>query len=391
MDAVEQSPAPLRAGESTARIETVVVGGGQAGLAVACQLRRRGREAVVLDAAGRVGAAWRERWDSMRLFTPAGFDGLPGMPFPAPAWSLPTGAEMADYLEAYATRFDLDVRGGTRVDSVRPCVGGFLVEAGDLRVIAGAVVVATGAYGTPHVPPFAAGLRPAITQLHSRDYRRPSQLPPGPVLVVGAGNSGADVALDLAPDHDVTLAGRDVGQLPFDVTGLPARLALTRLLLRGVFHRVLTTRTPPGRRVRPTVLSRGGPLIRVRRRDLVAAGVERAPRVEGTSDGLPVLVDGRVLDVTGVVWCTGFRTDLSWLHVPGAETVAGTHDLPGHDRGVARGVPGLFFVGQPFLYALSSGMVHGVGRDADHVAAAIDRHVGAAARSATVRVPARTR
>jgi putative flavoprotein involved in K+ transport len=359
-------------GETTEHFETLIIGAGQSGLSVGYHLARLGRPFVIVDARDRIGAVWRERWDSLRLFTPARFDGLDGMPFPAPPHYFPTKNEMADYLEAYAARFDLPVRCGVRVDRLTRAGGRFVASAGERRFAADHVVVAMSDFQEPRVPAFADRLDPAIVQLHSCDYRNPGQLRAGPVLLVGAGNSAAELAAELAPHHTVSLSGRDTGQIPFRVEGRAARLGMTRLFLRGLFHSVLTVRTPLGRKVRRKVLHQGGPLIRVRTEDLARQGVERVPRTTGVHEGRPVLEDGRVLDVTNVVWCTGFHAGLDWIDLP----VHGPRE-PLHRSGVVDSEPGLYFVGLFFLHALSSTMIHGVGRDAKRVATAIAREVTA--------------
>jgi len=357
------------------RYGTVVVGGGQAGLSAAHHLGRHGESCAVLEAGDRVGDQWRSRWASLRLFTSAKYDGLDGMPFPAAPWSFPTGGEMADYLEAYAAALDAPVLTGVRVDGVAATPDGWLVTAGDRSFAARNVVLATGTYQVPHLPAFAETLDSRIVQLHSAQFRDASQLPDGDVLVVGAGTSGADVALQArAAGHRVQLAGRHPGQIPFDVDGLANRLVMARLVLRFAFHRVLTVRTPMGRALRPMVLSRGAPLIRYRSKDLAAAGVERAPRVTAVRGGRPVLEDGRVLDVASVVWCTGYRHDYTWVDAPGTST--DEHGVLVHDRGVVAGTAGLYLVGLHFLYAMSSAMIHGVGRDAAHVARHVARRTG---------------
>jgi putative flavoprotein involved in K+ transport len=345
-----------------------VVGGGQAGLSVGYYLAQRGLPFVILDANPRIGDSWRNRWDSLRLFTPARYDGLAGMPFPARAHAFPSKDEMADYLEAYAARFELPVRSGVRVDGLSRRGSRFLVTAGDQAFEADNVVVAMSNYQQPVVPAFASQLNPGIVQLHSREYRTPSQLQAGGVLVVGAGNSGADVAMEVAKGHPTWMSGRDVGHIPFRIEGLAARLFLVKFVLRFLFHRVLTVGTPLGRQVRPKVLSHGGPLIRIKPRDLAAAGVIRVPRTTGVRDGLPVLEDGRILDVTNVVWCTGFQPGFSWIDLP---VLGAGADEPTHERGLVPREPGLYFVGLAFLYSLSSIMIHGVGRDAERIAAAI--------------------
>jgi putative flavoprotein involved in K+ transport len=355
-----QSSAPM-----DERHEVIVIGGGQAGLSVGYHLQRQRVPFVILDARARVGDAWRERWDSLRLFTPRRYDGLDGMRFPGVANDFPAKDEMADYLEAYARRFRLPVRTGTRVDRLSREGDRYMVKVGDRRLEARQVVVAMSSYQRGVTPAFATQLDPAITQLHSVDYRRPSQLPPGDVLLVGAGNSGAEIAIDLARDgRRVWIAGRDVGQVPFSVQRPMVRRLLLPILFRIVFHRILTLDTPIGRKVRPTLIKGGMPLIRTRGRDLTAVGVTRVPRMEGVRGGYPLLADGTVRRVSGVVWCTGFDMGQSWIDLP----VFDPHGEPIQERGVVPGQPGLYFVGPHFLYSASSTMIHGIGRDAQHVA-----------------------
>ncbi|HZB60652.1 MAG TPA: NAD(P)/FAD-dependent oxidoreductase [Actinomycetota bacterium] len=347
------------------RYETVVVGGGQAGLATGYHLARLGRPFVILDAGQRVGDAWRARWDSLRLFTPARYSGLPGMGFPAAAWHYPTKDEVAEYLETYAARFQLPVRAGVRVDGLTRQGDRYLVTAGERRFEAANVVVASGAYHLPLVPSFAAELDPGILQLHSSGYRRPAQLQEGGVLVVGAANSGAEIAVELSGAHRIWLSGRHPGSEP-----TRAGSRLDRLLTPPFWFfisQVLTVDTPIGRKLRPKLMGAGTPLARVRRRDIAAAGIERVPRTAGARDGLPVLEDGRALEVANVVWCTGYRPDFSWIDLP----VQGDDGQPRHDRGVVAGQPGLYFVGLFFQTAVSSALVGGVGRDAEQIVARI--------------------
>lgn len=352
---------------ATERLNTIIIGAGQAGLSAGYHLAKRGVSFVILDASARIGDVWRERWDSLRLFTPARHAGLDGLPFPAPSFSFPTKNQMADYLETYARTFALPVRSGVRVERVSRLGDRFLVVAGDQRFEADNVIVAMAHYQRPRVPAFASELSPAVVQLHSFDYRNQAQLQTGDVLVVGVGNSGADIAIETIADHRTWLAGPDTGHVPFRIDGLAARLVLSRLVLRVVFHRVLSIATPIGRKARPKLLHRAAPLIRVKPKALLAAGVVRVPRVVGVRDGLPLLEDGRVLDVANVVWCTGFDPDFSWIDLP----VFGSDGLPLHEGGVVATEPGLYFVGLHFLYAFSSDMIHGVGRDAARIADAI--------------------
>jgi putative flavoprotein involved in K+ transport len=364
------------------RVQVVVIGGGQAGLSVGYCLARRGLSFVILEKNARVGDSWRQRWDSLRLFTPAKYDGLIGLPFPAPAFSFPTKDEMADYLEAYAKRFDLPVRTGVNVDRVWRDGTRYIVDAGDRRFEADHVVIAMATYQAPRVPEYAGDLDPGILQLHSCEYRNPGQLRAGDVLIVGAGNSGADIALDVARSHHTWLSGRHPGNVPFDIEGRVARLMIP-FIFRVVFHRILTVRTPIGRRVRPSMISKGGPLIRVKPQDITAAGIERAPRVTGVRDGRPLLADGRVLDVANVIWCTGFHAGISWLDLP--NPVIAADGEPIHAAGVVRGEPGLYFVGLHFLYSLSSTMIHGIARDAERIANTIQERTAASVYSSTTR------
>jgi putative flavoprotein involved in K+ transport len=345
------------------RFDVIVVGAGQAGLSVGYHLKKRGLSFVILDGNERVGDTWRKRWDSLRLFTPARLDGLVGMKFPAPGGYFPTKDEMGDYLESYAARFELPVRCGIRVQKVARVGERYLVTAGGREMEADQVVVAMTNYQKPRVPAFAEELRPEIRQLHSSEYKSPAQLREGGVLVAGAGNSGAEIALDLPPGRKTWIAGRHTGHVPFDGESFLGKL-IAFILLRLVFHRILTIQTPMGRKARPKILSQGGPLIRSKPSDYAARGIEQVPRIAGVKDGLPVLADGRVLDVANVVWCTGFHPGFSWIDMPIFDEETGD---PRHEGGRVPEAPGLYFVGLHFLYSVSSPMIHGVGRDAKRI------------------------
>jgi putative flavoprotein involved in K+ transport len=236
------------------------------------------------------------------------------------------------------------------------------VTCGEHTLFAENVVVATGAFNTPRVPAFARELDARIVQLHSRHYRNPSQMQPGAVLVVGAGNSGAEIAIELAPHHKTWLSGPDTGQEP-----ARAGSHLDRLItpLMWLVATRLTVKTVGGRKLRDHFLDppRGIPLGRVRRKDFAAAGIERVPRMTGVNNGYPVLEDGRRLDVSNVVWCTGYRPDYDWIDL----SLPTHHGFPVHDRGIVHACPGLYFVGLLFLYSLSSALLGGVGRDARHI------------------------
>lgn len=345
----------------TERIDTVVVGGGQAGLVTGYYLSQQHRPFVILDANDRIGGGWRSRWDSLRLFTPARFDGLPGLPFPGPKHVAPTKDQMADYLETYAKTMRLPVRSGVRVSRITRAGDAYIVATDQGRIEAANVIIATGAHAHPHVPSFAPKLDPSIVQMHSLDYRNPSQLQPGGVLLVGAGNSGADIAMETIKTHPTWLAGRDVGHVPFHIESRVGRRAVH--VVRFVGQHVLTARSPIGRKVMPKLRANGAPLIRIKPKELTAAGVQRVGRVAGIEDGKPVLDDGRVLDVANVIWCTGFRPDWSWIELP----ITGEDGEPVHQRGVVTDQPGLYFVGLLFQFGATSDVITGVPRDARYV------------------------
>ncbi len=366
---LEQAERTSERAPQVERHDTVVIGGGQAGLAVGQQLAELGRDFVILDALDRVGDNWRRHYDSLRLYNPARMCSLPGRPFPGPGDRFPTRDEVAAYLEDYASSLDLPVRSGVRVERVESRQGGYLVVAGERSYEAANVVVATGTFGRPWVPPFATELDPDILQLHSSEYRNPAQLRPGPVLVVGASHSGADVANELADEHAVTLAGHVHGQAPFDIEGKVAKVLWP--VLGFMARHVLTIRTPVGRKARPEIRAHGGPLLRYRSSDLTGKGVEMiAERVTGANDGRPVLESGRSMDVANVVWSTGFRQDFSWIRLP----IIGEDGWPRERRGIVEDTPGMYFMGLAFQYSFSSMLLLGVGRDARHVVAHLAKH-----------------
>ena len=348
--------------------DVIVVGGGQAGLSVGYHLKKLGLNFVILDASARIGDAWRKRWDSLRLFTPARYNGLDGMPFPASPHAFPTKDEMADYLERYAAHFQLPVMNGVRVDRLSREGDRYLVTAGALEFEAAHVVVAMASYQGRKVPGFAKELSPEIVQLHSSDYKGLSQLKPGGVLLVGAANSGAEIAIEtVTGGHPTWISGRDPGQVPFPIAKLWVHFFILPLLFRVVFHRILTVNTPMGRKMRAKMLTGGSPRIRQRRTDLVQAGVQWVDRTAGAKDGRPVLADGRTLDVQNVIWCTGYDNGLRWIDLPVFES----NGEPRHQSGLVESEPGLYFVGQHFQHAMSSTMIHGVGRDASRMVGTI--------------------
>ena len=346
--------------------QTIVIGGGQAGLAVGYYLAAHGLPFQILDAYGRTGDAWRKRWDSLRLFSPARYAGLPGLPFPARGDVFPTKNQVADYLEEYRRRFQLPVRHNTRVERLWREKERFAIAAGREQFAADNVVVAMANYQAPRIPDFARELDPQIVQLHSQEYRNAAQLRDGGVLVVGAGNSGAEIALEAAGSHPTWLAGKETGQIPWPIDSFVGRHLVTRLT-RIVFHHLLTLDTPVGRKVRPQVLHRATPLIRTTHKDLAKVGVARVPRVARVEYGLPVLASGRAMNVKNVIWCTGYQRGFPWIDLD----IFDNQGDPRQERGVVHSTPGLYFVGLHFQYAMSSGTLFGVARDAERVVQAI--------------------
>jgi putative flavoprotein involved in K+ transport len=347
------------------RFETVIIGAGQAGLSAGYWLAKHDIDFVILDANRRVGDVWRNRWESLRLFTPAKYSSLPGMAFPGDPYHLPAGHEVADYLEWYAQVNELPVRGGVRVTAVRRIDGLFEIATDGTHYQAENVVVATGAFQAPVIPRLAGELDPGIFQVHSSGYRNPSQLPAGAALVVGAANSGAQIALELSATRSTILAGRAVGSMP------------RRILGRDLFDFLWPTVMRPGadtrigRRIRASILGSTDKLIGMSEKDLVSDTLRRSGRVVGVRDGRPLLEDGSVADVTSVVWCTGFRPDFGWIDAP----ILGENGYPRHTRGVTE-VPGLYFLGLRFLHRLNSSLVGGVGADAEYVANAVASRYG---------------
>jgi putative flavoprotein involved in K+ transport len=347
--------------------ETVVIGAGQAGLAAGYHLAQRGEPFVILDAADRVGGSWLNRWDSLALFTPATRDGLPGAEFGG-GYTFPSRGELIAYLERYAERFELPLRLGTKVDGLFREDDGFRVTAGSESFLTRNVILATGVHRVPKIPAFAGELSPDIVQLHSADYRNPGQLQPGTVLIVGAGNSGAEIGVEVGKTHKVLLAGRNVGYLPIEMRGWQGKLMFP--LIWWVWEHILTENKKPGRKVQAEALEGHGEfLIRQKEKDLLAVGIERIARIAGVVDGHPQTEDGDVVDVANVIWCTGYKSDFAWIDLPGLDSSGRLAS----ERGCVTGQPGLYVLGQEFQYMFNSHTIGGVGKDAAYVVRDLSR------------------
>ncbi|QJY50756.1 NAD(P)-binding domain-containing protein [Pseudonocardia broussonetiae] len=322
------------------------------GHALTQQGPRAGKDFVILDAADRVGASWDSRWDSLRLFTPAGHTALPGLPFPGPPDAYPGKDDVASYLRQYATHFDLPVHAGATVErlTLDPCTRGFVLTTSRGTIRAGRVVAATGPFQVPAVPRLGANLAPWVMQVHSSEYRNPAQLPAGRVLVVGAGNSGAQIATELAATHEVTLAvGTRQPSLPQQLAGRDLFFWLTRTHVMDI-----TVGSRLGQR-----LATKEALIGTRLRDVARLGVRLTGRLTAADGGTVSFTGSDRQQVDAVVWATGYRPDYTWLP---AEAV-GADGWPLHRRGVSP-VPGLGVLGLPWLHTRGSALVGWVGRDA---------------------------
>jgi putative flavoprotein involved in K+ transport len=343
--------------------DVVVIGAGQAGLAIGYLLARQGKKVVILDSADSIGAAWRNRWDSLVLFTPRRYDALPGLSFPGEPDGYPTRDEVIAYLEQYAAAFELPIELQSEVRSLTRRDGRFVIEVGDRRLEADQVVVATGPFQSPNMPALADRLDPTVFQVHSVDYRRPDDVPSGRVVVVGGGNTGFQIAKELSATHDVHLAiGTRQTPLPQRLLGRDLFWWLTKL---GLLSKTVDSRIGRRARHRDT-------LIGSRPRELERRfGVALEPRLVGASGRTVSFANGSELDVDAVIWATGYRSDHSWIDVP----VLDERGLPRHRRGVTE-VPGLYFLGLSWQHTRGSALLGWVGEDADFIAGKIASAAG---------------
>ena len=343
------------------RNDVVVVGGGQAGLAIGYYLARQGRRFVILEATSEPAASWRARWDSLTLFTPARYDGLPGLAFPGDPDRYPRRDEVVEYLAGYARHFDLPVELDSRVCAVRENGRGYVVELADRTVETDQVVIATGPFQVPFVPAIANELESEVVQMHSTEYRNPDQLPPGPVLVVGGGNTGFQIAAELSASREVHLS---IGsrQMP-----LPQRV-LGRDLFRwldatGLMRKTVDSRLGQRMKDRDTLIGSRSRALR-RRHSVAIHG--RAVDARGAT---VTFADGPEISPSSVIWATGFRLDHSWIDAP----VFDGDGVLEHTRGVTA-APGLYFLGLLWQYTRGSALIGWVKDDAEHLAQRIEAH-----------------
>ena len=336
-------------------LDVVVIGAGQAGLAMAWYLARRGIRYLLVDSGTSIGESWRNRYDSLRLFSPAQYDGLPGAGFPAAADTYPGKDDVAAFLSGYAERHAFPILRDTTVTRMTQVDGMFELHTTAGTIRARQVVVATGACHRPYTPALAADLH-GVLQLHSADYRRPGDLPAGRVLVVGAANSGLQIAADLAGTHEVTVA---VGSRP---PAVPQRIAGRDLF--WWFSRLGLMSLRPGSALAQRIRARGDVVIGTRPRDLAQQGVDFRPRLVGACGNVARFADGREQRIDVVIWATGYRSDYSWIDIPGS---AGGDGQPLHAEGRSLAAPGLWFLGLPWQRSRGSSLLGFVQHDAAHL------------------------
>jgi putative flavoprotein involved in K+ transport len=338
---------------------TIIIGAGQAGLAAGYCLTKYNEDFIIIDSVKKVGDSWRHRWDSLRLFTPSQYDGLPGFPFPKPGGTMPSKDEMAEYLEKYAEKFNLPIRLEENVKHLYRTKSGFEIATDKGILKCDKVIVATGTNQLPRIPEFSKDLDKSVHQIHSSEYLNPESVSSGKVLVVGAGTSGVEIAIELAKSRPTVISGHPTFHIPdaiFRYAGRP---------YWWFANNILTVSTPIGRKAKQSIIKGGGPLVNVSVKDLVAAGVERVPRVAGVESGQPKLEDGRVVTISSIIWATGFRPNYSWIDIGVTDE---NNVWPVAKRGVSTEIKGLYFIGMLFQYSLTSGLVGGVGRDAAYIA-----------------------
>ena len=362
---------PAGPSEGASHHEVIVIGGGQAGLAIGYFLKQQGRDFVILEAADAIGAAWRERWESLTLFTPRRYNSLPGLPFPGDPEGYPSRDEVIAYLEQYAATFELAIQLNSPVRRLTHDGGRFVLEVDARTITADQVVVATGPFQEPFVPEVARRLDPDVFQAHSTGYRKPSDVPPGTVLVVGGGNTGFQIAKELSSSHNVYLSvGSRQTPLPQRFLGRDLFWWLTKSRL---FNTTVESRLGSRLKTRDTLIGSSPRELRKR------YGVELKPRFVEASGRTVKFADGSELEVDAVIWATGYRPDYSWIELP----VFDDDGRLRHRRGVTD-VPGLYFLGLTWQHTRGSALLGWVKDDAEFIADQIAAHQDALNRDASV-------
>lgn len=347
--------------ENKKNFNTIVIGGGQAGLATGYYLKKIQEDFIILDASEKIGDSWRNRWDSLRLFSANWANALPGYPFSSRGKLFPGKDEVADFMYSYAHKFGLPVLTQTKVT-------GLIKKGAEFEITSSAgifncknVVIANGGYAIPKVPAFSKSVAPEIIQLHASTYRRSTDLPTGNILVVGAGTSGIQIAIDIAgPQRKIYLSGNPTLKIPDFILKYFGKQFVWAM------NNIMTIKTKPGRKLEHQIKVKGAgaPLINISMKDAEMAGVEHVSRVTTIQQGYPVLEDKRLMKVAAIIWCTGFHPDFSWIKL---DEIADEKGYPLAYRGVSKKHKGLYFVGMTFQYALTSAWLAGVGRDAKYI------------------------
>jgi len=341
---------------------TIVIGGSQSGLAIGYYLKKAGEDFLILDASQNVGQTWSNRWDSLKLFSPPSFNKLPGWSFPLTKGGPDTKDEMAQYLGQYAKKFDLPVRNSTRVMSVSKSGSDFTIKTANGDLTTHRVIIATGAHHFQHIPSFATDLSRDIFQVHSDDYRCPGSLPPGDVLVVGSAISGMQIALETARSRKTLIAGQPTFLIPRGLSQISEKLDWWLL------QNIVTIKTPMGRKARPRFI-KGGVVFHYLDQEMKRSDIGHVKRITGTKDGLPMQENGQTITTPNIIWCTGHRPDFSWIK----DCVRDEAGWPVTERGVSS-LDGLFFLGMPFQYGLTSSLIAGIGRDAEFISNKVREH-----------------
>jgi putative flavoprotein involved in K+ transport len=344
------------------KYDSIVIGSGQAGLAAGYFLKKAEQKFLILTKDKRIGDNWRQRWDSLRLFTPAFYNELPGMKFPSkdPDY-LPDKNEAADFLENYRQKFNLPICYATEATKIEGQAHSFSIKTNKDSYFSKNVIVATGSFQNPYIPSFAKDFPSSIFQIHSSGYKNPGQLKDSNTLVVGAGSSGLQISTEIAEEKNhkgkVWLSGPDTGTFPRHILGID----IYHFFKPTVFR--IPTKSLPGKIIKAVSYRHGDLALRPTYKKMIRAGVVRVGRTIGVKNGKPLLSNESTLDVNNIIWCTGFRNNFDWIRFD----IFDSNGIPFNRRGVVEKMPGLYFLGLHYLYTISSSLLGGVGRDARYL------------------------